>query len=85
MTDEPPAFHLGSLEVFEETVGDGVTLISLDPQVELAWGGTFDENFATDFAADNVGVSPLVLSESTDSTSLLFDVVLRSTPPNLAK
>jgi hypothetical protein len=32
----------------------------------------------------DVGALALVLSESTDSTSLPFDVVLRSTPPNLA-
>ncbi len=55
-----------------------LTLASADPDIPMIFGGFYDTNKAQDFAADSVGVTPLVL-KSSSATQFQFAVALEST------
>jgi hypothetical protein len=62
----------------------GVTLIAQTPGTSLIAGLAWDVSKGKDFAADNVGITPLVLKDLTTGTRFEFAVALESTPPEAA-
>jgi hypothetical protein len=58
-----------------------VTLAALEPGYEMIAGMIWNESEGMNFAADNVGVTPLIPKGTTDETLLLFAVDIRSSPP----
>jgi hypothetical protein len=58
-----------------------VTLAARTPESEMIAGMIWDASQGQDFAADIVGVTPLVPRGTSDAAVFIFDVDLRSTPP----
>lgn len=58
-----------------------VTLAALQPDNRMIAGMIWDTTQATNFAADNVGVTPLVPKGTTEATFLFYGVDFHSTPP----
>lgn len=56
-------------------------LEALNPLLEITWGGIYDVNYATDFAADNVGVAAILRQGATEETELEFAFEFLATPP----
>ncbi|HVP10205.1 MAG TPA: hypothetical protein VMV94_03355 [Phycisphaerae bacterium] len=54
-----------------------VGLVSSDPGIAMIFGALYDQSHNQDFAADNVGITPLVLSSS-PSTEFSFSVTFES-------
>ncbi len=54
-----------------------LVLTSADPVIPMTFGGSYDTGKAQDFTADNVGITPLVLTSS-PSTQFTFSVAIES-------
>jgi hypothetical protein len=54
-----------------------LTLTSETPEIPMIFGGLYDTSKAQDFSADNVGITPLVLTSST-STQFQFTIAIES-------